>query len=90
MISKFTGNSKDEIELIKTAAEDNDFAKISGILHRLKGSMSYFAPIECQKLLLELERMALGENGLFLETLESFEKAHEELLIELNNISKHI
>lgn len=90
LITKFIANSADEIKLIKKAATNNDFSKISGILHRLKGSMSYFSPKECQRLLLELEHLALSEEDGFLDTLGIFEKAHEELLVELRNIIGYI
>lgn len=90
LVYKFNANSTDELAMIRERAQQRDYERIGGMLHRLKGSMSYFAPIECQRLLAQLETLAQDQSESFLEILEQFEKAHQVLLIELKNISRHI
>lgn len=90
LISKFNINSNEEILLIISKIEEGDYDKVRSILHRLKGAMSYFAPIKCQKLIITLESLALNESPNFMVVFREFQEAHEELLKELQTICRHI
>jgi signal transduction histidine kinase/DNA-binding NarL/FixJ family response regulator len=90
LISKFKTNSTEEIELIVEKVNGGDFIKVSSMLHRLKGSMSYFAPVKCQKLIVILESLAVNESIAFMDTYRDFADAHKELINELDMISKNI
>ncbi|MBI9013172.1 MAG: response regulator [Clostridiales bacterium] len=90
LVSKFQMNSREELKQINKLLEVGNFDSISGVLHRLKGSMSYFAPIKCKELILILEGLALNRSIAFRSTLDEYEVVHEELLRELQIICRNI
>lgn len=90
LVSKFQINSREEIKQIASLFKEGSFDSISSILHRLKGSMSYFAPVKCKETVLVLEGLARNKSMAFESTLEEFIIVHEELLKELQNICRNI
>jgi len=90
LIQKFIINSSEEILMITERAEKGDFRDIAGMLHRLKGSMSYFGPVECQRLILQLEPLAQNENIAFMDIYRDFVEAHKRLVGELEIIKTNL
>lgn len=90
LVSKFQLNSREELKQIDNFLEDGNFDGISSILHRLKGSMSYFAPIKCNELVLILEGLARNKSIAFKSTFDEYKVIHEELLKELQIICRNL
>lgn len=90
LVSKFQLNSKEEIKQISSLFKEGSFESISSILHRLKGSMSYFAPVKCRELIVVLESLSRNQSIAFESTLEEFIIVHDELLKELQVICRNV
>lgn len=90
LIDKFMVNSVEDIKKIHGSIEENDYMSVASLLHRLKGSMSYFAPVECQKMIQDLEAKAKLEHPKLKEDFLVFCEAHKKLLAELSKIKSHL
>jgi len=90
LVSKFQMNTREELKQIESLLREGAFESISSILHRLKGSMSYFAPIKCKELVLILEGLALNKSIVFESTFAEYKVVHEELLKELQIICRNL
>ncbi|MCH4890416.1 response regulator [Acidaminobacter sp. JC074] len=84
LIQKFQVNSYDEIETIKSHIVRGDYSKVAAIIHRLKGSMSYFAPIKCMKYIGDIEAEMKNETPNISTLMIQLEEAHKELVYQLN------
>lgn len=90
LVSKFQLNSREELKQIDNFLGDGNFDGISSILHRLRGSMLYFAPIKCNKLILILEDLSYNKSIAFKSTFDEYKVVHEELLKELHMICRNL
>lgn len=90
LVEKFKINSTKEIQLVTSLLSSGNYSAIKSILHRLKGSMSYFAPIKLTLLVQQLEILALNEDDDFNDIFIEFKSSHEELLKELNNLVQNL
>lgn len=70
---------------------DNTFGDICKVIHRLKGSMPYFAPVECKEIILNLEQLLNSESYFkFIDNFEIFKDAHDILIRELKNVYRKL
>lgn len=91
MVSKFINNSLSyTYELDKMITEDT-YNNVQILTHRLKGSILYFAPVECKNLILNLEELArLEELREYERTFRAFQSAHQRLISELKSMCKKL
>ena len=84
LIKKFEMNSNEEIATVKSHIGHGDWNKIGSIIHRLKGSMSYFAPIKCMQYISDIENELLDDSPEISALISRLEEAHKELIDQLN------
>lgn len=90
LIHKFQVNSVDEMKSIRQLMITQDFEKIAIQLHRLKGAMSYFAPVKALDMIMHLEKTITSDLPDFQMDLDVFESELNILLDELNHLTRNI
>ncbi len=88
LLLKFIQTSRSDIrkieELITTDSLDNVYI----IIHRLKGSMLYFAPVECKGIISKLEKLSYEENySELVDYFIMFKESYDLFIYELELIN---
>jgi PAS domain S-box-containing protein len=88
LVYKFENNSKEEIHAIKQLLANDDYEQTKILLHRLKGSMSYFAPVIAMDLIMNMELMAKVSDENLIYEVPVLENALNQLYQALRSIIK--
>lgn len=90
LVNKFIANGIDEILLMDHLIENQNYPMLAGVLHRYKGSMSYFGPIEMMALVVELEEQAQTKDDTIVSNYKAFKKLNDAFINELKIFIKNI
>lgn len=85
LMDKFLVSAKEDLQEIDALIEKKAYQDIGEILHRFKGSLSYFGSVKCHPLLIKLEGLVEENPDLFLKTYDVFKEAYEAFEKELIN-----
>ena len=87
LLNKFLMSAKEDLQEIDALIEKKAYKDIGEILHRFKGSLSYFGSVKCQPLLDDLEGLLEEDPDLFVKTYDVFKESYEEFEKELIKIN---
>ncbi|MBN2797238.1 MAG: response regulator [Clostridia bacterium] len=86
LVEKFKHNSLEEIAAIKQLLAVDNYDQVQILLHRLKGSMSYFAPVTALQLVMSMEQMAKIKDDNLIYEISILEKSLHQLHLTLEYI----
>lgn len=94
LVDKFIINSREEMNSLESLMMKKDYTSLANILHRFKGSMSYFGPKKMTHLMIALEdQLSLPEEEInlpFKEFKENYLDFIEELIVVKKNIKMYL
>lgn len=88
LTQKFLMSAKEDLLEVDAQIDKGSYETIKEILHRFKGSLSYFGALRCQPLLVELEGLIEEDKALFIRKYEVFKQAYDGFENELHKIIK--
>ena len=78
LMERFLISAKEDLQEIEALIEKEAYEDIGEILHRFKGSLSYFGSVKCQPLIIKLELQVKEDWDLFLKTFDVFKETYDE------------